>query len=77
MSNPASQNPKALSNLGSLRALGAHWPEREVSRHRATGSVLTAAARLSLIFPKSGNEATIQTRQKPFLPQPPPRPQLL
>lgn len=51
MSNPASQNPKPLSNLGSLRASGAHWPEREVSRHRATGSVLTAAARLSLILP--------------------------
>lgn len=51
MSNLASQNPKPLSNLGSLRASGAHWPEREVSRHRATGSVLTAAARLSLILP--------------------------
>lgn len=69
MSNPTSPNPKPLSNLGSLRASGAHWPEREVSRHRATGSVLTAAAaRLSLILPSLGVRRPYRVSRNPSCP---------
>lgn len=68
MSNPASQNPKPLSNLGSLRTLGAPWPERKVSRHRATGSVLTAEARLSLILQSLGVRRPYRLGRSPSCP---------